>query len=268
MLHLNRKTVSGARLRFAPSSRAATRLRSTASPAEAATETHSIPTRFKRPDSLMRFGVTGICLSSLSLSFTSTIDVPDSLRLAIICYWIWAFGEWAVHRYGMHSPSGSFVDMYVHLNSLHVKHHKDTCKDMSMADGYDLNALYFHFPNTLLQSAAGVVLISILCEASSLSIPTTSIVIDSFTSAFLHSLLWNSMHLEMHKVQADLPDGMPALKLDPSLAASFQRWVISNHTIHHDCGRGQNYNVVLPGPDIILGTYLTRGQTSTNSNYK
>lgn len=197
-------------------------------------------------------------IGSLTLSLNSTIDMPEPLRLMVICYTIWSLGELIIHRYGMHAPANSWADKHLHINSLHVTHHKDTNKDMTMAEGFDLNALYFHLPNTTVQALAGVLLISLINFGFSLHMDITSIAVASITSAFLHSFLWNSLHLEMHKVQADLKDGMPALKLPLDLAASYQKWVVENHTIHHECGGGQNYNVVLPGPDIILGTYLER----------
>jgi hypothetical protein len=186
------------------------------------------------------------------------MDVPDPIRLFVFCYSIWSAGEWLVHRYGMHAPVGSWADKYLHINSLHVTHHKDTHKDMTMAEGYELDALYFHLPNTFIQGVAGFIMISLLNSSFSLNMDLTSIAVTSFASAFLHSFLWNSLHLDMHEVKADLKDGVPAVKLPSVLAAMYQNWVVENHTIHHECGGGQNYNVVLPGPDIILGTYLER----------
>ena len=230
-----------------------------ARPSDVAIETvnnMSVPSRFKRPDALTRLGVSGIFVSSLTLSVTSILPINDVLRLAILSYWIWGYGEFAVHKWAMHAPMGSWADRHLHINSLHVTHHKDTLRDMTMDEGYSLDALYFHLPNTFLQGITGTLLISLISQIFSLDIPISSIVTASFISAILHSFLWNSLHLDMHEVKADLRDGMPALKIDPSIASSFRQWVITNHTIHHECGGGKNYNVVLPGPDIIQGTYL------------
>lgn len=54
-------------------------------------------------------------------------------------------------RYFMHARIGSWADKATHINHLHVTHHVDTHKDMTMKEGYSIDALYFHLPNTCIQ---------------------------------------------------------------------------------------------------------------------
>ena len=167
-----------------------------------------------------------------------------------------------VRRYFMHAKSGSLADRATHLNKLHVQHHIDTHKDMTMKDGFDLHALYFHFPNTAGQVLLGSAILAALNASLALDIPATWMVASSTLFAVTHSLLWNTLHLDMHEISEQLSDGVPCASYQRrGLYQQYVQWAFDNHTTHHDIGGGANYNVVCPGPDLLLGTYLERSRS-------
>lgn len=185
------------------------------------------------------------------------------VRLALLTYWTWACGEFAVHKWFMHAPVGSWADKVTHINTLHVVHHADTHKDMTMKKGFSVHALYFHAPNTLLQVAVGTAVLTAMDGALNLGIPVAWTVASSAVFAVTHSLLWNTMHMDMHQVSDPISDGAPNLTYQRKmggLAGDYVQWVFDNHTTHHDVGGGMNYNVVCPGPDFLFGTYLRRSR--------
>lgn len=159
----------------------------------------------------------------------------------------------------MHAKSGSWADRLTHINALHVKHHIDTQKDMTMKDGFSLDALYFHLPNTAVQVAVGATILGALDYGLALEIPSTWVLASSAAFAASHSALWNTMHLDMHEAREVIKDGIPSIDYDRR--GMYVQWVFDNHTTHHDVGGGMNYNVVCPGPDLILGTYLQRNSS-------
>ncbi|KAG1667885.1 hypothetical protein FOA52_013645 [Chlamydomonas sp. UWO 241] len=172
-------------------------------------------------------------------------DAP-ALRLALLTYMLWATGEWVVHRYLMHAKKGSLADRAVHLNSLHMIHHLDTEKDMSMREGYSLDALYFHLPNTAVQVAVGSLILLGLDTTFSLDIPLGWLPLSAVAFAVAHNVAWNTMHLDMHEVSASFSDGLPGVPYSRHhpLLRPYVQWVFSNHTTHHDIGGGGNYNVI------------------------
>lgn len=95
----------------------------------------------------------------------------------------------------MHARSGSLADRTLHINKLHVTHHIDTMKDMTMKEGYDPNALYFHFPNTVVQVVVGLSVLAALDLSLDLSIPYMWLAATCTCFAITHNFLWNTIHL-------------------------------------------------------------------------
>ena len=122
----------------------------------------------------------------------------------------------------MHARAGSLADRLTHLNGLHVQHHSDTRKDMTMKDGFSLDALYFHFPNTAVQIVIGACILGVLDSGLALDIPAGWIPVSSMAFAILHNLLWNTMHLDMHEARADIDDGIPCV--DYARQGAYVKW--------------------------------------------
>lgn len=163
----------------------------------------------------------------------------------------------------MHAKSGSFGDRVTHLNKLHVKHHADTNnKDMTMNEGFEIDALYFHFPNSLIQVAFGAIVLLSADAAFSLDIPGSWVPVAAVMSMTAHNLLWNTMHMDLHNIPGDYNDGLPCFSYRRTSAPwqPYIQWVFNNHVTHHQIGGKANYNIILPGPDFVMGTYLRRSQ--------
>lgn len=64
----------------------------------------------------------------------------------------------------------------------------------------------------------------------------------------------------MHEAKQELPDGIPCAEYERQgkWYKQYVQWVFNNHTTHHEMGGGVNYNVICPGPDLVLGTYYRR----------
>ena len=131
-----------------------------------------------------------------------------------------------------------------------------------MKTGFNINALYFHSKNTSLQIILGSVILLSMDFALQLDIPYHWTFIASLVFALLHNTLWNTLHLDMHEARADIVDGLPCVPFDRKGPFSpYIQWVFDNHKTHHDVGGGQNFNVVLPGPDVLFNTYLHRSRS-------
>ncbi len=100
--------------------------------------------------------------------------------------------------------------------------------------------------------------------ALSLDIPYAWTAIASLAFSATHSLLWNTLHMDMHgegagcwhefasqvikllyctDVESGYKDGMPCVPFLPLMNAwepikDYIRWVYDNHTTHHDVGGG------------------------------
>jgi len=65
---------------------------------------------------------------------------------------------------------------------------------------------------------------------------------------------------DMHDAKQQLSDGIPCSDYQRlgKWSQYYVQWVFDNHTVHHEMGGSVNFNVVCPGPDLILGTYYQR----------
>ena len=154
------------------------------------------------------------------------------------------------------------ADRVTHLNTLHVTHHIDTRKDMTMDNGYEVDALYFHFPNSVVQIAFATTVGLLSDSVLSLDIPELWIPVAAVLGMAMHNTLWNTLHMGMHEVPGEYGDGMPCAPFVYQFAPlkAYRQWVYDNHTTHHDVGGGSNYNIICPGPDFLLGTYMHRSR--------
>ena len=74
-------------------------------------------------------------------------------------------------------------------------------QDMTMREDFSLDALYFHYPNTLVQVLAGTAILCALDGALFLDIPALWTPVASLAFALAHNVLWNTMHVDMHEVR-------------------------------------------------------------------
>lgn len=214
---------------------------------------------------------TAACVAAGLLSFAVCADELPAVRLAILCYSLWSVGEYAMHRFMMHAPAGAFGDrlnlgLYDgkrSLNRLHIEHHIDTAKDMTMKTPYDLDAIYFHLPNSAIQAAFASTVLLAADAGLDLNIPAGWVPLASIAATALHNTLWNSLHCDMHEVDGScIADGAPAMRVEraagPEAWRRYVQWVYSNHTTHHDLGGGCCYNIIAPGADAVFGSYTSR----------
>lgn len=134
----------------------------------------------------------------------------------------------------MHARAGSFGDRATPLNKLHVDHHADTHKDMTMKEGFSVDALYFHYPTTLGLGTLSAVILAGLGTLLDLGFPPSWAVAASVVAAAFHHTAWNSYHMDMHRVPGEYQDGLPALvnPTAPALLRPYAQWVYNNHTTH------------------------------------
>lgn len=132
-----------------------------------------------------------------------------------------------------------------------------------MMEGYDPNAIYFHFPFSAKQIGLALTLVASSNAVFDLSIPLEVNVMACTVGMLAHNLIWNTLHCGTHELKLEYEDGLPCLPYPThgsSIFSPYVQWVFDNHTTHHDLGGKYNYNVVCPGPDFILGTYKHRSE--------
>eukprot|EP00959_Pyramimonas_sp_CCMP1952_P291095 6089298-Pyramimonas_sp.AAC.1 len=74
--------------------------------------------------------VYGACMSYATGCFGKSLP---ALRLAILTYSLWSFVEWGYHNWVMHALPKSWGRRFLrHHNMLHLDHHKETNRDMTL----------------------------------------------------------------------------------------------------------------------------------------
>lgn len=176
--------------------------------------------------------------------------LPPALRLAMLTYGMASTVEWGYHKFNMHE-----------VDEVHIGHHAETNRDMSMPNDYNINAIQFPRSASIQIAAGGVPLLAALDLALQLQYPLPWVVPASLSVAIVHAGLWNTLHPDSHDVVlADderMSDSNGAGYIqwlsDAMGPTALYQWLIINHTGHHTI-RG-NYNCVFPGADAVFGTF-------------
>jgi hypothetical protein len=82
------------------------------------------------------------------------------MRLAVLTYCMASTVEWAFHKFNMHET-----------DEVHILHHSETNRDMSMPEGYDITAIQFPRSASIMIAAGGVPLLATLDALFQLNIP-------------------------------------------------------------------------------------------------
>ena len=156
--------------------------------------------------------------------------------------------EWALHRYLMH-------DFNTRLGKFHLAHHAETLQDMSLR-GDDSPYLPAHewrgtgfswrmtrrllVPITTLAVAVGWVLDDVRTAACATAV-----------LSFYSLVTWNAIHPALHGMPR------PPLTYGPSLPLwiPWQAFLSRHHTRHHLTHGRSNFNITLPGADVVFGTW-------------
>lgn len=211
-----------------------------------------LPAKYK-PEGWQKAGVVGQSVA-IAIAATSTAVVfdkdhfPPALRLFILSYALASTAEWWFHKYDMHET-----------DAVHILHHGETNPDMTMPEGYDINAIQFPLSASAKIAALGFPLLSIADVFLRLEIPIWYNAVAAVLVAGIHAGLWNTMHPDSHEIVLNPND-----RMSDSNGASYLewlptdnfiwRWLILNHTGHHTI-KG-NYNCVYPGADNVYGTFF------------
>ncbi|KAK3287069.1 hypothetical protein CYMTET_5405 [Cymbomonas tetramitiformis] len=224
-------------------------------------ENHAREERIVDTTTHARLGVAGrvaTWMGLLATLFTAvTTQAFPLLRLFAVAYILWSATEFYYHRNAMHAPAKSVFRKYFnHHCKLHFIHHIDTASDMSLRDGFDEHAVYFHYRVTAYASVISAVLLSAINYVFNMGAPMWGAALVSVGLALTHGTMWNTMHAGCHNLSIDIRGGLPALKEYPR-NNFFVKWVERNHTAHHVMrGHLCNYNIVFPLFDHLYGTYF------------
>jgi hypothetical protein len=82
------------------------------------------------------------------------------VRLAVLTYAMASTVEWAFHKFDMHET-----------DEVHILHHAETNRDMTMPDGYDITAIQFPRSASIMIAGGGVPLLAALDFVFQLNIP-------------------------------------------------------------------------------------------------
>eukprot|EP00620_Florenciella_sp_RCC1587_P020317 CAMPEP_0182561216 /NCGR_PEP_ID=MMETSP1324-20130603/3743_1 /TAXON_ID=236786 /ORGANISM="Florenciella sp., Strain RCC1587" /LENGTH=285 /DNA_ID=CAMNT_0024773775 /DNA_START=42 /DNA_END=899 /DNA_ORIENTATION=+ len=205
---------------------------------------------FVKASALERAGATSVLIGTIA-TIGATDTVPEGLRLMLAAVGIFAQFEYCFHRWIMHSTDEKFAE----YQSLHITHHVDTERDMTLADDAETDPRHIYFSGKTSQASVAI------CFAGlqALSIPfdlgfdPLSSLVASVLVACVHTSYWQTLHGDIHEYYEENPGGAPRFDL-LSAVNPYTRWLITNHVGHHVI-RGQgNYNIVFPGPDYLFGT--------------
>ncbi|KAJ1459592.1 hypothetical protein M885DRAFT_510731 [Pelagophyceae sp. CCMP2097] len=201
--------------------------------------------------------VYGVAYFGATAAAVASEAVHPFARLVLIQYLVFSAFEYCFHRWCMHAPRGTLADrIFQRWNRLHVQHHVDTNKDMTMVEGYNWKGIRFNFLTSQLAALIGTSVSVALCAAARLRLPLWPTPVAALMVSAYHGVMWNRLHTDSHGLEDTLTwtDGLPYVKGVPT-ANPYARWLLTNHIGHHTVGGRGNYNIVFPGPDHLAGTF-------------
>ena len=142
---------------------------------------------------------------------------------------------------------------------MHVKHHRDTNDDQTMAAGYDVSGIRFSTPTSLYSvGICAAVVAAVSTSLGGLGMSPVDITAAAAATALYHTTVWNTVHADLH----DLPpavgwdDGFSRQQAPAGFADStLCRFLVQHHVGHHVINSVGNFNIVFPGVDMLAGTY-------------
>jgi hypothetical protein len=156
----------------------------------------------------------------------------------------------------------------------HVEHHAETYDDMTLktddpkwmsgapaqvlnADAYRGTA--FSWPVLGLMYVQQV--LSGLIPFTLMGFSLKWILAVSAPAIMLHTIIWNTLHPDMHALPpVPVSAGPPSEPLKFLRGSSYFNWLHQNHQGHHVLGGTVNYNVCCPGMDHLVGTYVPQSE--------
>ena len=180
----------------------------------------------------------------------------------VFVYLVASFQEWFFHKYLMHQESYAIFNG-LHRN--HMLHHATTKKDYTIKnDKTDYICVEVFSKDGIIQS---ILLFSINTGFFYILFPNISIHIITTTVAGMLSvniLVWNTIHSYVHGFDPSIicsPKGVPKKFL--SEKNGIVKWLVNNHKRHHD-NKNTNYNIVFPGADYFMGTFMETIENEVN----
>jgi sterol desaturase/sphingolipid hydroxylase (fatty acid hydroxylase superfamily) len=158
----------------------------------------------------------------------------------------------------MHSlPNSRADEAFRGYNRLHIQHHAETNRDMTMKEDFNPHGIYFSYKTTLGATAASVAsLAAVILGFGIKGISAPEVMAASVGMAVIHGIFWARLHSDSHEVKLEYSDGLPTpfgIPMDYSKGPL--AWLLVNHVGHHDINAVGNFNIVLPGADHVFGTY-------------
>lgn len=138
-------------------------------------------------------------------------------------------------------------------------HHATTNADYTIKNGKtEYICVEVFSKDGIIQS---IILFSINTGFFYMLFPKISLQVITTTVAIMISiniLVWNTIHSYVHGFDPSVicsPNGIP--KKYVSEKNEIVGWLINNHRKHHD-NKNTNYNIVFPGADYLMGTFLEK----------
>jgi hypothetical protein len=149
-------------------------------------------------------------------------------------------------------------NMLSSINIEHLDHHKEVKMDMTINNlsNHTDHGMYFSW-NTIPLITLEILLLLLVFN---LFDNVKNNILVALLSGIFYGVIWNTIHPMMHKFNIDITwkDGIPNLK-NVKLNNVFYKWLLKNHSLHHyQKDNKGNYNILLPGFDLLANTYYNR----------
>lgn len=173
-------------------------------------------------------------------------------------YFIISFLEWFLHKYIMHGDPNILENIPIIGNELkkksieHLNHHKEVQINMEIKgekDGLNFGWKLFFIL---------LIITNFLFITTKTFVSKKNSFIVSVIIILIYFMLWNTIHPEMHFIvdKISWKKGIPSQKEYFNFDNCIYKWLLKNHTLHHlQKNNKRNFNIILPGFDIIFDTY-------------
>jgi len=175
--------------------------------------------------------------------------------------------EWILHSKVMHGNPTSikkipFIGKLLSKTAQdHLNHHNEVNMDMTMSHvNENANGLIFTWATTFIVTLVLYGSNNLLFKLTDTQISSKNKILYAVITGVLYSMIWNTIHVNMHNVQYKVKAKQGILNFKPSKNHNnLYKYLWQYHAIHHlQKGGKKNFNIVLPGFDWLMGTYQNK----------
>lgn len=178
----------------------------------------------------------------------TTQNILKYTKLIIVLYIALTITEWVIHKYIMHNRAGVIINRI--YGKTHLNYHKKIDNELQLDSDSPLSIIFMDAIAFLIMLISIFILFNIIINhldiplfRFKLDLNTLTILKISLGITFFYKFIRDYLHYKIHNI--------PTLFNIP-IPRRYLKWVTHRQRLHHLHSGNGNFNILVPGGDIIF----------------